>query len=376
MKKILILAGRYLPGYKDGGPVRTLINLTDLLGDEYDFRIVVLDRDHGDKEPYQNIKINEWNRVGKAKVWYYEPGQMNFSLIRKLSKDVDLIYLCGFYNSYGYKTLILNRFKLLYNKPVVVASMGSFSTGALYQKHIKKVTFIKLCKMFGLFRNITWSVTSKLEMDDVQRVISNSAKCIIAEDLPRTDIDIDNDKKRNKILKIVFLSRISPIKNLDYCINVLKKIKFDVIFDIYGPLEDSEYWQRCETLLKNLSLNINWKYCGEIDTNKVSEVFSKYDLFLFPTKGENYGHVIFESLASGCIPIISDQTPWLNLTEKNVGYIIPLSNIDDYVSVINKCILMDNDEIETVFKNAVNFALQKIIDSKNDTGYRMIFEGN
>lgn len=36
MKKVLILMGRYLPGYKDGGPVRTIKNLTDILGNEYD----------------------------------------------------------------------------------------------------------------------------------------------------------------------------------------------------------------------------------------------------------------------------------------------------------------------------------------------------
>ena len=39
MKKILILTGRYLPGHKDGGPLRTLINVTDALGDEYEFYI-------------------------------------------------------------------------------------------------------------------------------------------------------------------------------------------------------------------------------------------------------------------------------------------------------------------------------------------------
>lgn len=70
MRKILILMGRYLPGHKDGGPLRTIINVTEALGDEYEFYIGCLDRDHGDKEPYSNIRRNEWNQVGKAKVWY------------------------------------------------------------------------------------------------------------------------------------------------------------------------------------------------------------------------------------------------------------------------------------------------------------------
>ena len=46
-RRILILNGRYLPGYKDGGPVRSIKNLTDRLGEKYDFRILTVDRDHG-----------------------------------------------------------------------------------------------------------------------------------------------------------------------------------------------------------------------------------------------------------------------------------------------------------------------------------------
>ena len=38
-KDILIIMGRYLPGYKDGGPVRSIKNLVDYLGDEYNFKI-------------------------------------------------------------------------------------------------------------------------------------------------------------------------------------------------------------------------------------------------------------------------------------------------------------------------------------------------
>ncbi|MBR1450401.1 MAG: hypothetical protein IJ591_01660, partial [Lachnospiraceae bacterium] len=70
MRKILILTGRYLPGFRDGGPVRSLVNLTDTFGAEYDFRIMCLDRDHGDMAPYPDIVLDGYNSVGKAKVWY------------------------------------------------------------------------------------------------------------------------------------------------------------------------------------------------------------------------------------------------------------------------------------------------------------------
>ena len=40
-KDILIIMGRYLPGYKDGGPVRSIKNLVAYLGEEYNFKIFV-----------------------------------------------------------------------------------------------------------------------------------------------------------------------------------------------------------------------------------------------------------------------------------------------------------------------------------------------
>ena len=70
MRKILIITGRYLPGYRDGGPVRSIVNLTQWMGGEYDLRIMCLDRDHGDDRPYPDITAGEYNTVGSAKVWY------------------------------------------------------------------------------------------------------------------------------------------------------------------------------------------------------------------------------------------------------------------------------------------------------------------
>ncbi len=375
MKKILILAGRYLPGFKDGGPVRTLINLTDLLGDEYDIRLAVLDRDHGDTEPYPNIETNTWVTVGKAQVWYYSPGQMNFSLIKKLSKDVDLIYLCGFYDNYGYETLILNRLNKLFGKPVVLASMGSFSTGALSHKSFKKKVFITLCKALGLFKNITWSVTSEYEKKDVLENIGKKTKCIIAEDPPRSLINTSHSCHSNSgEAKIIFLSRICPQKNLLYAAEILQNVNESINFDIYGPLEDPAYWEECEKQLKKLPENVKWHYCGEVETEKVPEIFSLYDGFLFPTMGENYGHVIFESLASGCVPIISDQTPWNDLPSQNAGFVCSLMDKKTFSQTISDFCCLNAEEKSKMGKCTIEVAQQKIRNSKENSGYRKIFE--
>lgn len=372
MKKILILMGRYLPGYKDGGPIRTIINVTDALGDEYNFFIACLDRDRGDAEPYKNIQHNSWNQVGKAKVWYVPNGGFTFSIIKQLISDVDLIYLCGFYDDYGYKTLILNRINKI-KIPIYVASMGTFSKGALSSKAVKKKFFIIICKLLGLFKKITWSVTSDLEARDMQKVIGEKAKYIIAEDLPRSSVLGRGNRDLNENT-IVFLSRICPQKNLLGAIKSVSRLEKDIIFHIYGPKEDLSYWNECEKELKKLPANIAWKYFGNVPTQEVQSVLQRYNIFLFPTLGENYGHVIFEALSVGCIPIISNQTPWEIVETYQCGKVLPLSeDMNNFTNALSCVLNLPNAEKERMVYNATQIARKKVFNSKQSSGYMTIF---
>ena len=56
----------YHPGYKYGGPIRTISNFVENFGDKFDIKIVCDDRDFLDTKPYKKIQINHWNKVGKA----------------------------------------------------------------------------------------------------------------------------------------------------------------------------------------------------------------------------------------------------------------------------------------------------------------------
>ena len=375
MKKILILMGRYLPGYKDGGPVRTIINLTEALGDEYEFYILTLDRDHGDIRPYDNIKYDEWLNVGKAKVQYVKPKGFTFKLIRKLISECDLVYTCGFYDDYGYKTLMLKQFKKVYGKPVVVASMGSFSKGALSQKSLKKKIFINTFKFLGLFNNIVWSVTSELEANDLKKTIGTKAMYIVAEDLPRSVVPgrSTNSKVENS-LNVVFLSRISPKKNLIGAIKILTKVSANIKFTICGPDEDKEYFKECKYALPSLPSNVKWEYKGNILSDEVQVELAQHDVFLFPTLGENYGHVIFEALSVGCIPVISDTTPWKDLDSSGCGFVLSLDDLSAVSALLDKLANMDSDDFSKYSLNAVNYATEKTKNAVLNTGYRNIFD--
>lgn len=370
MKKILILAGRYLPGHKDGGPLRTLINITDALCNEYEFYIACYDRDHGDTVPYENIKYNQWNIVGNAKVWYVEEGKFSSELILKLIEGKDMLYLTSFFETYGYNALLLKK-KGKIHMPVAVASMGVFSKEAMANKALKKKIFIKLCKMLGLFQNIVWSVTSELEANDAKRVIGKNIQYVVAEDIPRINVPGKSNKIHDEI-KIVFLSRICKHKNPAIAIEAIEDMekRENVELLIYGPIQEKDYWDEC--LEKLGKVHYKWSYGGDVPSEKVQDVLAKSDVLILPSNSENYGHVIFEALSVGCIPLISDRTPWKSLESENVGFEVELKK-EQFTFKLNTLVNMSVKEREQMSQNGVNYAQRKVQESLANTGYRKIF---
>ena len=375
MRSILIIAGRYLPGYRDGGPVRSILNLTEWLGDEYDIRIVCHDRDHGDVSPYPGIKYDGFNTVGKAKVWYVK--SYTDDVIGHLASDADVVYVAGLYDDYARIAMRLAKTGRI-KTPLYVAPMGSFSPEAFRIKGFKKRAFILYMKLAGMFKNVVWSVTSPREAEELSAVLGAGRKCIIATDLPRKEITVHKREKEAGQLRLVFISRISPKKNLTAVPDILSLTDKDakIIFDIYGTPEDAAYLDESRAkldALKDARPLISWEYKGEADSEKVPEIFAEYDVFLFPTLGENYGHVIAESLSSGCIPVISDTTPWLDLEEKGCGYVCPLEDKQVFAKALDELAAMSEEDIRPMRDCCVKYITSLNEESVANTGYRKIF---
>ena len=135
-------------------------------------------------------------------------------------------------------------------------------------------------------------------------------------------------------LKIVFISRMTREKNLDGALRILRDVKSPVVFDIIGPREDKRYWAECEALMKALPSNVQAAYKGSIPPDQVFDTLSRYDLFLFPSHGENYGHVIAESISVGTRVLVNQFTPWRDLESEGLGWDLDLVTPRRFVEVI------------------------------------------
>jgi glycosyltransferase involved in cell wall biosynthesis len=376
-RSILILSGYYLPGFKGGGPIRSISNLVNNLSDHFNFKIITSDRDLGDKEAYKGIKVNNWNKLGPAEVYYISPDRMNLGGLRKIIRHThyDLMYINSFFSpNFSIKPLLLIKLGLVPNKPVIVAPRGEFSAGALNIKKYKKSLFINLAKIFDVHSDVLWHATSQEEKEDIQKVIGKDAKIHIASNITinANDRILKNEKQAGS-LKIIFLSRITWKKNLRGALEYLTSLTGNVYFDIYGPIEDKLYWKECQEIADSLPSNIHVKYLGEISNDKVSSLFSQYDIFLFPTLGENYGHVIVEAILSGCPVVISDQTPWNDLEENNAGWVIPLENKDKFHNVLQSLVEMDNTKYQMLLKNTLDYGKVKFLNQDAIEQHKALF---
>jgi glycosyltransferase involved in cell wall biosynthesis len=366
--KVLVFVRNYLPGYKSGGVLRTIANTVNWLSNDYEFWIVTRDRDLGNDEPYHEIQINEWQCVDGAMVRYLPSELITTNSLVKLIANTphDLIHLNSYFDPvFTLRVMLARKFGWLPNTPLLLSPRGEFGDGSLKLKYAKKIIFINASKLIGLFTGITWHATSNYELQDIINVLHGNANDIkVAMDLPNkvTPEATKTLSLSNDFLRIVFISRLSREKNLDFVLRVLGKIKSKIIFDIYGPDEDVMYWKECQALIKQLPKNIAPTYHGPVAPNKVAEIFSEYDLFFFPSKGENYGHVIAESISVGTKVLISKNTPWLDLENDGLGWDVDLKNESVFVNIIENLALESIGERLKKRVAAKEGALKRLLD--------------
>ena len=378
--RILLIAEHYIPGIKGGGPIRSIKNLVDNLADECAFYILTADKDLNDQRPYPNTQTDKWIKVDQAQVYYTNIHKLSLSKMRRIisSIDFDVLYLNTFFNfKLSIWPVLLAKFKSINVSHLVLAPRGQFSQGALGFKSGLKHSYISLAKLFGIYDKLTWQASSVVEKKDIEAIFCNEIEVVIANDLTSKYRYLIYDKVIDKLqgeLKLVYLSRIHPIKNLLKALEYVSKVQGKIMFSIYGPIEDEYYWKQCQHVIASLPRNIKVEYHGMVEHRLIMDIFKNQHVFILPTLGENFGHVISEALVGGCPVIISDQTPWRDLEKEQVGWDIDLNDEVSFVNAIQYCINLDHDQYTLISKRAFVYGKKATENSADKQNYLNLFK--
>jgi glycosyltransferase involved in cell wall biosynthesis len=367
MKKILIFVPNYFPGYLSGGIARTIFNTAEWLGGEVEFLIVTRDRDLGSEQPYPGVQRGQWVTMGNSKVRYLEPDELSFLALAQIVKKIehDILHLNSFFDSvFSIKLLILRRLGWINSREVILAPRGEFVPGPLSINYSKKKVYIELSRFLGLYKGVRWHASSSHETQGIANAMRIPAATVhSAIDLPiKNSAFLRIHKSDGEEFKVVFLSRLTREKNLDGALRILQLVHQSIQFDIVGPKEDPAYWHECEELLLRLPAHVTARYLGPISPEEVFDCLSKYDLFFLPSHGENYGHVIAESIAVGTRVLISQATPWRNLVEDGVGWDLDLSDHSAFANVLDDQAILPAKARMALRENVQSAAVKRLFN--------------
>jgi len=365
---VLVLSEYYLPAYRAGGPVRSLSNLVERLGEELEFRVVTGDRDLGDPRPYAGVELGRWTPRGRAACLYVPRKRRPLALRRVLrATPHDVLYLNSLFSpGFGIAPLVLRRLRVIPPVPVVLAPRGELSAGALSLKAPKKRAFLRVARALRLHAGVRWQGSTELEAAEIRAWAGPGAVVEVAGDLaagpgaPAGDGSLE--PKRPGRLRLLFYSRVSPKKNLLRALELLDGLPGEVSLDVHGPIEDRAYWRRCEEKIAGLASNVTVRAHGPVEHESVTAALSGYDAFLLPTLGENFGHAVVEALGAGCPAVISDTTPWRGLERHRAGWDLPLGDAAPWRAVLERLVGMDAEEHAEWSRGARDLAAQRTAD--------------
>ncbi len=374
--KVAILIDWYLPGTKAGGPVRSIYSLVNLLKNDFEFYIITTNKDLGSQQEYQDIEANKLFNIDGVNYFYFNTkflvSKNMFNLLNQINPA--LIYLNSFWSFNFSVNIIKLRSNIFKKTPILLAPRGMLSKGALSLKSFKKSVFIFLSRNLGWHKNVIFHATNEDEKKDILSKYRN-AKVKIAPNVNAAIPLVVNKIKDVNHLNLFFLSRVSPVKNLHFALQVLNTIpsEYKVNYDIYGNIEDENYWNECLKIINQLPKNVTVTHKGELQFHQVQKTICNYHFLFLPTLNENFGHSIVESLLSSCPVIISDQTPWNDCEKNNAGFALPLDNKLEFSKRIIDCIKLNQEGYNLKSKAALEYISKKINIVENINAYKNLF---
>ncbi|MBC5773485.1 glycosyltransferase family 4 protein [Pontibacter sp. KCTC 32443] len=376
--RILIFIDWFLPGYKAGGPVQSCVNMMEHLKGEFDFYVITRNIDYCEVQPYESIISDSWTKTNTyLQVYYASNRRLTYTALAKAALDAkpDIIFINGIYSLYYsiFPLLISRKFN---DVKVIVSARGMLAPSAIDVKGGKKKLFLQMAKALGFYRHVCFHATNNTEELHIRNLFGQNQQVKIAPNLPKIyTLSFSGLSKQTGMLRLASVARISPEKNTKYALQVLHEYTFDgnIVFDIFGPVYDEAYWTECVELINSLPGNIQVNYRGSIEHTKVTETLQQYHALFLPTRGENFGHIIFESLTAGRPVVISDQTPWRSLEEHNIGFDIPLNNPAAFAESLQIMLNQTQEEYDMLTNAAYLYAQQVSQDKQAVELNRLLF---
>jgi glycosyltransferase involved in cell wall biosynthesis len=347
--------------------------------DDFEISVLTSDRDLGEKQPYPGIVTNQWvKRLPGISVYYADIKTLDAKKLGSLiaSRNPDFIYLNSMY-SYRFSVLpLLFSWRNKISAQVVLAPRGMLQEGALRFKPAKKKLFIGLLNVMGVPGKVRFHATDDQEKKDI---LTHFPKAQIVAEIANFSaplpLHVGGIEKIPGVLRAVYISRIIPKKNIIFFLELLRRLPEDIRlqFDIYGEVEDEHYWEQAKQVADSLPANVSVASHGPLPHEQVNETLEASHVFVLPSKGENFGHAIFESWSAARPCLISDKTPWHHLKKQLTGWDLSLNNPQPWLNALVEAGGWDQSSFDSWSRASREFAEKHVGQYNLKQAYKELF---
>lgn len=213
--------------------------------------------------------------------------------------------------------LTFASFLVLFRKiPLVVSPHGSLEPWAIRNRRWKKVIALALYQRPILAKASMLVATASKELESIRRLRVLTPVAVLPN-------GVDIPSARRSLLKerkILFLSRIHPVKGLSDLIDAWVRVRQPGWKVIIAGGGGGDHLLELRAKIESFRLTDDFIFLGLVTGDQKELIFSQADFFILPTYSENFGIAVAEALAHGVPVITTTGAPWSDIEMWQCGW--------------------------------------------------------
>ncbi len=320
-----------IPGLSNAsGPTRVVINLSDelvRLGCEVSI-FHLKGRGYGQLMPEdERVKVKGFP-VKWCDYWGYSPG-----LKHALSQEASSFAIIHIHSLWLYPNVAAVSVASRLGIPYVIRPAGSLMAEPQKHRSLRKRLYAALKERRHLNGAAAVHVASGIEAKSVSEFGVRAPIVTVPNGIPGARLrpmaasvsSAPTDDRTCR--KVLFLGRLHPIKGLDLLARAFGKVarsRKDVHLIIAGPEGKKGYRSTVERYLRDEGVLDKTVFTGELEGERKWQAYREADVFVLPSRSENFGIAVAEAMASGIPVVVSQETPWQDVETRKAGFWVPL----------------------------------------------------
>jgi glycosyltransferase involved in cell wall biosynthesis len=304
-----------------GGTAVSITQLVNQLAEHgVDVAIFLPDRSNTADRLHPQIRVCQSQFLARRKI--------SFAL--RLGRDLATLGKCDLVHIHGLWRLHyaqISRFAHKHGLPVVLSTHGMLEPSALghhgWGKRVARILYQDI-----VLKGVQcFHTTASSEADSLYRLGLRRPTAIIPWGIyvPRQDqLWTISRSKAGGRRTALYLSRFHPIKGLDLLLRAWSAVEksfpqWDLVLAGY---DENGYRMHLQALTGSLGISRRVFFRGPLVSKEKEAAFADAEIFLLPSRSENFGLAVGEALARGLPVITTTGTPWSSVADWDCGWYV------------------------------------------------------